>query len=78
MLLIIGILIGFNLAVRIAVGEARELRLRGQVSVRGQSRMTARDVGSVALKGGAFLLIPAALGYALDIWFGTTIGTLFD
>lgn len=78
MLLIIGILIGFNLAVRIVMGEARELRLKGRVSVRGRSRMTARDVGAVVLKGGIFLLVPAAIGHGLDIWLGTTVGTLFS
>lgn len=78
MLLIIGVLIGFNLAVRIVMGEARELRAKGRVSVRGRSRMTVRDVGAVVLKGGLFLLIPAAIGYGLDIWFGTTLGTLFS
>ncbi len=77
MFLIIGILIGSNLAVRIVLGEAQELRLKGRVAVRGQSRMTARDVGAVVLKGGIFLLIPAAIGLGLDMWFGTTLGTLF-
>lgn len=78
MLLIIGILIGFNLAVRIVMGEARELRLKGRVSVRGRSRMTASAAGAVVLKGGIFLLIPTAIGHGLDIWFGTTVGTLFS
>lgn len=78
MLLIIGILIGFNLAVRIVIGEARDLRLKGRVSVRGRSRMTAREVGAVFLKGGIFLLLPAAIGHGLDMWFGTTVGTLFS
>ncbi len=77
MFLIIGILIGSNLAVRIVMGEARELRLKGRVAVRGRSRMTARDVGAVVLKGGIFLLIPAAIGIGLDMWFGTTLGALF-
>lgn len=77
MLLIIGILIGANLAIRIVMGEARELRLKGRVAVRGRSRMTASDVGAVVLKGGIFLLVPAAIGHGLDMWFGTTVGTLF-
>lgn len=77
MFLTVGILIGFNLAVRVVMGEARELRLKGRVSVRGRSRMTARDIGALALKGGIFLLMPAAIGHGLDIWLGTTVGTLF-
>lgn len=78
MFLIIGTLIGFNLAVRIVMGEARELRLKGRVAVRGRSRMTASDVGALVLKGGIFLLVPVAIGLGLDMWFGTTLGTLFS
>ena len=78
MFLIIGTLIGSNLAVRIVMGEARELRLKGRVAVRGRSRMTASDVGAVVLKGGIFLLVPVAIGLGLDIWFGTTFDTLFS
>lgn len=78
MFLIIGILIGSNLAIRIVMGEARELRLKGRVAVRGRSRMTARDVGSVVLKGGIFLLVPVAIGLGLDAWFDTTLGDLFS
>ncbi len=78
MFLIIGILIGSNLAVRIVMGEARELRLKGRVAVRGRSRMTASDVGAVVMKGGVFLLVPVAIGLGLDMWFGTTLGTLFS
>lgn len=77
MFLIIGILIGSNLAVRIVMGEAQELRIKGRVAVRGRSRMTASDVGALVLKGGIFLLVPVAIGVGLDMWFGTTFGTLF-
>lgn len=78
MFLIIGILIGFNLGVRIVMGEARELRLKGRVAVRGRSKMTASDVGALVLKGGIFLLVPAAIGHGLDLWFGTPLGALFS
>lgn len=78
MFLIVGILIGFNLAVRIVSGEARELRLKGRVAVRGKTRLTASDVGGVILKGGIFLLVPVAVGLGLDTLFGTTLGALFS
>lgn len=78
MFLIIGVLIGMNLAIRIVLSEARELRVKGRVAVRGRSRMTASDVGSVVLKGGIFLLVPVAIGLGLDLWFGTTLGTVFS
>lgn len=78
MLLIIGILIGTNLAIRIVMGEARELRLKGRVSVRGQTPITFSDLAGIVLKGGLFLLAPMAIGAGLDFWLGTTVGTLFD
>ena len=54
MFLILGILIGFNLAVRLVLGEAQELRAKGRVAVRGQTRMTIGDIGSIALRAGIF------------------------
>lgn len=77
MFLILGILVGLNLAVRIVLGEARELRVKGRVAVRGQTRMRTGDLAAIVLKGGIFLLVPVAIGVGLDAWFGTTLGTLF-
>lgn len=76
MFLILGVLIGLNLAVRIVLGEANELRLKGRVAVRGSTRMTFGDLATIALRGGIFLLVPVAIGVGLDAWFGTTVGEL--
>jgi hypothetical protein len=77
MFLLIGLLIGLNLFVRIAIGESRELRARGQTDLAGKLRITARDVISIAYRGGLFLLGSVAIGLALDFAFDTTIGDLF-
>lgn len=78
MLLIIGLLVGMNLAIRVVIGEARKLGLKGHVSVRGQTPITLRDLAAVALKGGLFLVVPVAIGVGLDYLLGTTVGALFE
>jgi len=77
MFMLIGLLIGFNLFVRIAIGESREIRARGETDVPGKLRVTARYALFIAYRGGLFLLGSVAIGLALDFAFNTTIGTLF-
>jgi len=76
MFLFVGILIGFNLMVRIAMGETRERHSIGHSSG-GRRRVTPREALGIALKCGVFLLVPAIVGQLLDMWFGTTVGELF-
>jgi hypothetical protein len=77
MFLFVGLLVGLNLLIRIAIGETRELRAKGQKSSGGKLRLKARDVLVIAYRGGLFLLVSVAVGLALDIAFDTTIGDLF-
>lgn len=76
MFLFVGILIGFNLAVRVAVGETRERSAIGHARG-GRRRVTPREALGIALKCGVFLVVPAVIGQLLDMWFGTTVGELF-
>jgi hypothetical protein len=75
MFLVIGILIGLNLAIRIGIGETRELRARGQTTG-GKLQLTTRDLLVIVYRGGLFLLGSVAIGLALDLAFNTTIGDL--
>lgn len=77
MFLIIGILIGLNLAVRVVLSEAREFQTKGRAGFRGQTRLTVRDVGNITVRGAIFLLAPVAIGLVLDVIFGTTVGQIF-
>lgn len=76
MFLFVGILIGFNLMVRIAVGETRDRHTIGHPHGR-RRRVTPREALGIALKCGLFLLVPAIIGQLLDMAFGTTVGRLF-
>lgn len=77
MFLIIGLLIGLNLAIRIAIGETRELRARGQTTGGGKLQLTPRDLLVIVYRGGLFLLGSVAIGLALDFAFNSSIGDLF-
>jgi hypothetical protein len=77
MFLLIGLLIGVNLFVRIAIGEGRELRTRGQGDAPGKLTLTPRDVWRIAYRGGLFLLGAAAIGFVLDLAFNSGVGDLF-
>jgi hypothetical protein len=76
MFLVIGLLIGLNLFIRIAIGETRELRARGQTSGGGRLQLTPRDLQVIVYRGGLFLLGSVAIGLVLDFAFSTTIGDL--
>lgn len=76
MFLFIGILIGFNLSVRIVLAEAREARLKGRTGTRGRTRLKLGDYATMTWRGGVFLLVPIAIGLLLDVAFGTTIGEI--
>lgn len=77
MFFFVGLLIGLNLLVRIAIGEIRELHAKGQTASDGRLRLSPRDVMVIAYRGGLFLLGSVAIGFALDILFDTTITDLF-
>ena len=77
MFLLIGLLIGLNLFIRIAIGESRLLRARGQTNPGGKLQVNSRDVLHIVYRGGLFLLGSAGIGFALDLAFNTTIGDLF-
>jgi hypothetical protein len=76
MFLFVGILIGLNLMVRVALGETRERHSIGHPQG-GKRRVTLREAVGIALKSGIFLVVPLIIGQLLDMWFGTTIGELF-
>lgn len=77
MFLLIGLLIGLNLSIRVAIGESRLLRTRGQANTSGRLRASPRDILHIVYRGGMFLLGAVGIGLALDVAFDTTIGTLF-
>lgn len=76
MFLVIGLLIGLNLFIRIAIGETRELRAQGRTTVGGKLRLTPRELLVIVYRGGLFLLGSVAVGLALDFAFNTTVGDL--
>lgn len=76
MFLVVGLLIGLNLSIRIALGETRELRARGQATRGGKLQLSPRDLRVIVYRGGLFLLGSVAIGLALDFAFNTTIGDL--
>lgn len=76
MFLLVGILIGVNLAIRVAAGETRERHSIGHAQG-GRRRVTPREAFGIAVKSGIFLILPAVVGQLLDMWFGTTFGRLF-
>lgn len=78
MLLVIGGLIGMNLAVRIILSEARELRLQGRAGLRGRTRMRWGDIARIVWRGALFLAIPTVIGAGLDQWLGTSIGVFVE
>lgn len=78
MFFIVGLLIGLNLMIRVAIGETRELHAKGQTTSAGKLRLTLRDVAQIAYRGGLFLLGSVAIGWTLDVVFDTTIGVLFS
>jgi putative Mn2+ efflux pump MntP len=77
MFLFVGMLIGLNLMVRVALGETRERQSIGHARG-GRRRVTLREAFGIALKSGIFLVIPMIIGQLLDIWFDSTVGQLFD
>jgi putative Mn2+ efflux pump MntP len=77
MFLFVGLLIGLNLMVRVALGETRERQTIGHAQG-GRRRVTPREALRIALKSGIFLVVPMIIGQLLDVWFGSTIGQLFD
>jgi hypothetical protein len=77
MFLLIGLLIGLNLSIRIAIGESRVLRSRGPANSGGKLGISPRDLLHIVYRGGLFLLGAVGIGLALDLAFDTTIGTLF-
>jgi hypothetical protein len=77
MFLFVGLLIGLNLMVRVALGETRERQTIGHTQG-GRRRVTPREALGIALKSGIFLVVPMIIGPLLDVWFGSTIGQLFD
>lgn len=78
MFLIVGTLIGLNLMVRVALGEARELRTKGHARAGHRVQLRLRDMAAITAKGGMFLVVSVAIGLLLDIVFGSTIGQMFD
>jgi hypothetical protein len=77
MFLFVGMLIGLNLMVRVALGETRERQSIGHARG-GKRRVTPREAMGIALKSGIFLVVPMIIGQLLDIWFDSTIGQLFE
>ena len=77
MFLFVGALVGLNLMVRVALGETRERQAIGHARG-GKRRLTPREALGIAVKSGIFLVVPMIMGQLLDMWFGTTIGALFD
>jgi hypothetical protein len=77
MFFFVGLLVGFNLMVRIAIGETRDIRSRGQTTSEGKLQLTMRDVAVITYRGGRFLLGSVAIGLVLDLIFDTTIGDIF-
>ena len=77
MFLFVGLLIGLNLMVRVALGETRERQTIGH-ALGGNRRVPPREALGIALKSGIFLVVPMIIGQLLDVWFGSTIGQLFD
>ncbi len=78
MFLFVGLLIGFNLTVRVGIGEVRVLQEKGHARGAGQSSVTPGDVIKIGLKAAPFLIIPLAIGQVLDLAFGTAVVDLFD
>jgi len=76
MFLFVGILIGINLTVRVALGETRERHSIGHPQG-GKRRVTPREALGITMKSGIFLVVPVIIGQLLDMWFGSTIGELF-
>ena len=77
MFFFVGLLVGLNLMIRIAIGETRNIRSRGQTTSEGRLQLTMRDVAVITYRGGRFLLGSVAIGLALDVIFDTMIGDLF-
>jgi hypothetical protein len=78
MFLFVGLLIGFNLMVRIGIGEVRVLQEKGHARGAGQSSVTPADAVRIAFKAGLFLIVPMIIGHLLDMAFGSTLLHLFD
>lgn len=77
MFFFVGLLVGLNLMIRIAIGETRDIRSRGQTTSEGKLQLTMRDVAVITYRGGLFLLGSVAIGVVLDVIFDTMIGDLF-
>ncbi|HUG08263.1 MAG TPA: hypothetical protein VMP13_05140 [Acidimicrobiia bacterium] len=78
MFLFVGLLIGFNLTVRVGVGEVRVLQEKGHARGAGQSSVTPVDAIKIGLKAAPFLIVPMIIGQLLDLAFGSSVTQLFD
>lgn len=78
MFLIIGTLIGLNLMVRVTLGEARELQIKGHTRGSRRVQLRFKDMATIAAKGAMFLAVPVVIGLLLDIAFDSTIGQIFE
>jgi hypothetical protein len=77
MFLFVGLLIGFNLMVRIGVGEVRILQEKGHAQGEGRAVVTPKDAIRIGLKAAPFLIVPLVIGHLLDLAFGSTLLDLF-
>lgn len=77
MFLIVGILIGLNLMVRVALGETRELQSKGYARAGRRVPLRLGEIIGIVAKSGAFLVVSVLAGWGLDVLFGSTIGQIF-
>lgn len=78
MFLIVGTLIGLNLAVRVGLGEVRERQEKGYARLGRRMQLGLKDVALITAKSAIFLVVPVGIGVALDLAFGSSIGSLFE
>lgn len=78
MFLFVGLLIGLNLATRIAISETRVLQAQGHARGAGHSGLGVGDIVRIASKAAPFLLVPTIIGQLLDLAFGTSLGQLLE
>lgn len=76
MFFFVGVLVGLNLAIRVVLGEIREIQSRGHAQG-GTVRITPGEALRALGKGSLFVLAFAGIGYLLDIAFNSTFGQLF-
>jgi hypothetical protein len=76
MFFFVGVLVGLNLAIRVVLGEIREVQSRGHAAG-GTVRVTPGEAIRMLLKGLIFVVVFTGIGYLLDLAFDTTIDRLF-